>query len=124
MDSTEEIKKGKTYKCQECCRTYCVYSSYYSHMKKQHKKPTIACSVCSEMFHSKAELYRHTFLKHQDSQLPTEAMSTSVIDATTSSSFGDLLGMERAFFTQAIQPPQPIPRSNLLSSCFALDSAF
>jgi len=126
MEATVETK-GKIYQCSaaDCCRTYCVYSSYYSHMKKKHKTPTIACSVCSEMFHSKAELYRHTFLKHKDSQLPTAAMSTSVIDDTTSRSFGDLLGMERAF-TQAIQPPLPKipPRSNLLSSCFALESAF
>jgi DNA-directed RNA polymerase subunit RPC12/RpoP len=133
MDSTvegqskviTETNQGKThvYECPECQKHYSIYSSFYSH-KKKHKKPSIQCSDCPERFSLKAELYRHTFLIHKGTQLPTvAAMSTSVMDENSGRSFeGNLLGMERAFAHAKSSPEiSHIPRSNL-SSCFALDT--
>jgi len=61
----------KRYSCNECDKSYDIYSSYFSH-KATHKPPKIRCVKCDSIFYTRGQLYKHCFNDHETNRTVVE----------------------------------------------------
>lgn len=63
MNSDRQEEKRRRYVCNRCTnKSYDVYQSYYSHMKK-HKNPKVyCCKFCNDFkSHDRIKIYTHAY---------------------------------------------------------------
>ena len=53
--------KRKILKCDQCEKTFDVYSSFYSHMAVKHGEAKVNCFHCDEKFHTVTQRNHHYY---------------------------------------------------------------